>query len=321
MKNEEFDTQFAQALDQSLPAFSPQVKVRAVEGMAEVARRAGRNERRLMRRLVYVVAFLLVIGLAAAGVFTRSRRPDGKALLVSVAQAMEAARSVHLVGHGCVGDKASPSGMKMIPEQYEMWWSVSASERRVDMMMRLGDGSLGGWGMDLDKNKWWHYRRTTGIYYVADITALAPQAAAVVRRAAKKAKKELGGVPIGNLDWLAGRHESVRMETRDGREIAVIIYTGTNTLGPTPLTERHVFEVDVATNHLLGSRRYVRAEGREEQLLETVDRVEYDVPVPGVPKGAKMVTATAKVHETEKYRSLQMCAPDGEMIVTSDQPK
>ncbi len=335
MKDEEFDTQFAQALEQTLPPFALQAKARAVERMAAVAGRASRKETRPMRRLAYVVALLLVAGLAAAGVFTRSRPPDGKALLVSAAQAMEAARSVHLVGHGCVGDKTSPSGMKMMPEQYEMWWSVSADERRVEIMMRRGDGPLGGWGMDLDRNKWWFYPRTTGVYYVADITAVASEAAVRVRSQVEKAKKMPAGIRIGDLDFLADKHESVRRETRDGREIAVITYTGTNTLGPLPLAERHVFEVDMATNHLLGKKRYVRAEGSEEQLLETVDRVEYDVAFPGVSEGAKVVTATAKVQEVEydlpvpgvpktqkqKYSSLRMYAPDGEEIARSDQPK
>ena len=340
MKNEEFDVQFAQALEQSLPPFSPQVKARAVAGMAAVASRADRKEMQPMRRLAYAATFLLVIGLAAAGVFTRSRPPDGKALLVSAAQAMEAARSVRLVGHGCVGDKASPSGMKMIPEEYDLLWSFSASERRMERRIewRKGGPSSDGrprhvtYGMDLDKNKWWYYNSRTGICYTADITAVASQAAVVMRSAGKRQEKKLPAAPVSDLDWLADRHESVRIETRDGREIAVITCTGTNTLTPAPLAERHVFEVDMATNHLLGRKRYVRAEGSEEQLIETLDLVEYDVPVPGVPEGAKMVTATAKAEEVEydipfptvhkeKYRSLVMYAPDGEEVCRSDQPK
>jgi hypothetical protein len=332
MKNEEFDIRFAQALEQSLPPFSPQVKARAVEGMAAVATRASRKETRPMRRLAYVMAFLLVIALVAAGAFTRSRPPNGKALLISAAQAMESARSVRLVGHGCIGDKTSPSGMKMMPEQWDSTWSFSASERRMERRIEWRKGgpqrnSTGGrpvhrtWGIDLDENKLWSYDSRTGICYTADITAVASLAAVVVRSAAKREEKKLPAMPIPDLDWLVDRHESVRMETRGGREIAVITYTGTNTLTSPPLAERHVFEVDTATNHLLGRKRYVRAEGSEEQLIETIDLVEYDVPVPGIPKGAKVVTATARVEETDKDRSLVMYAPDGEGIWRSDQPK
>ena len=56
------------------------------------------KERKPMRRFAYAVAFLLVMGLAAAGVFTRFRQPDPKALLISAAEAMETAKTVHVWG-------------------------------------------------------------------------------------------------------------------------------------------------------------------------------------------------------------------------------
>jgi len=339
---EPFEKELSELLEAARPApmLSEGWQARVLEAMAATASRPSRKETRPMRRLAYAVAFLLVIGLVAAGVFTRSRPPDGKALLISAAQAMEAASSVRFVGHRYVGNKTLPSGMKM--EQHDSTWSFSASERRMERRIEFRKGgpqrySPGGrpvhmtWGIDLDENRWWYYDSRTGICYAADITAVASLATVVIRSAAKREEKKLPAVPIPDLDWLADGHESVRTETRDGREIAVITYTGTNTRASPPLAERHVFEVDMATNRLLGTKRYVRAEGSEEQLIETID-MEYDVPVPGVPEDAKMVTATAKVQEAErdipfpsphkeKYRSLVMYAPDGEEIWRSDQPR
>jgi hypothetical protein len=56
-----------------------------------------RRERKV-RRFALAVAFLVLMGLMAAGVFTKSRPPDGRSLLISAAQAMEEAEVIHVVG-------------------------------------------------------------------------------------------------------------------------------------------------------------------------------------------------------------------------------
>ncbi len=321
MKNEEFDLRFAEALEQSLPPFSPQVKARAVEGMAAAAGRASRKVTRPMRLAACVIAFLLVIGLAAAGLLTYSRSPDAKALLISAAEAMETARSVRIVGHGCEGDPSSPSGMRMSPEPLDMSWRYNTSERGVEWCMRRSGRMGHAYRIDLDRKEWRFYDGRAGICYRADITEVISQAEIQVRAMREKATKRLPMQAVQELDYLSDRRQSAETETRDGREIAIVTVTGMNSLTPAPLAERHVFEVDMATNHLLRSERYVRAEGSEEQLLETIDLVEYDVPVPGPPEEAEVVTATAAVEDMGTYRSLRMYAPDGEEIVRSDQPK
>jgi hypothetical protein len=284
----------------------------------------GKGEKK-MRRFAYVVAFLVLMG-AAAGVFTRSAPPDPRSILVRAAEAMEDATSVRIVGHGCVGDPSSPSGMRMMSESYDMSWRYNTSERGVEWCMRNSGRKGLAYKIDLDKKEWRFYDRAAGICYRADITEVMSQAEVQVRAMRESAKKRLPAQPVKELDWLSDRQESVETETRDGRKIAIVTVTGMNSLTPEPLAERHVFEVDMATNHLLRSKRYVRAEGSEEQLLETVDLVDYDVPVPGPPEDAKIVTATARVQDLDvpnlgKYRSLQMVAPDGEIIVQSDQPR
>jgi hypothetical protein len=105
------------------PALSEGWQARAIARMAAAAGEADRKETVPMRRLAYAMVFVLVIGLAA-GVFTRTRTPSGKSLLIGVAQAMEAARSIHVIAHGNRADSTSPSGMRFDPEPDEMWESV-----------------------------------------------------------------------------------------------------------------------------------------------------------------------------------------------------
>ncbi len=269
-----------------------------------------------MRRLAYAMVFVLVIGLAA-GVFTRTRTPSGKSLLIGVAQAMEAARSIHVIAHGNRADSTSPSGMRFDPEPDEMWESV---DDHGVVRRDLQGGVLSTSGISLDGEVMWMYDSRSGLWYIADLTPVFSVAAEVVQlRARQGLRGEAPRVPYG----LADVHESVHMETREGREIAVITYTGINNGGERPLAERHVFEVDMATNHLLNSRRYVQAPGSEEQLLESVDHVDYNVPVPtDAPEKehATVVRATVRAEENAEDLSLVLYV-DGKEILRSDAPK
>jgi hypothetical protein len=315
---EPFEEKLGELLEtaRSAPALSEGWQARAMARMVAVAGKADRKETRPMRRLAYAMAFLLVIGLAAAGVFTRSRRPDGKALLISAAQAMEAASSVHVVGHGTAADKTSPSGMKLMPETAEMWYS--ANTRRVAMRMAIDGKLVDVLLIDLDAGVERYYFAEEDSWYEADLTPVASQAAVVV---AGMAKSGLPNSPIHGVDYLADQQRTVQMETREGREIAVITCTGTNNGGDRPLIERHVFEVDMATKHLLCSTRYAKIEGGEEQVLDTVDHVDYDVPVPtDAPANAPVAAATVRAEESDECRSLVLYA-DGKEIERSDVPR
>jgi hypothetical protein len=274
---------------------------------------------RKMRRSAYVVAFLLVMVVAVAGVLSRSQRVDAMALLTSAAEAMEQAPSVRTVGYGCTPDPSSPTGHRMASEPIERISRNRASERRAESCFWSvwhGRGRGQGWArrIDLDKREWWWCSFDTHICYRADISEVMPEAQIQLRYTREWAKKRLPLQPVNDLEFLSDKHESVETEMRDGRKVAVITVTGTFVREPTPHAERHVFEVDMATNHLLTRKRFAKAEGSEEQLLESTS-VEYDVPVPGPPKEAKVVTATARVVDLGEYFKLQMIAPDGTEIM------
>ncbi len=270
-----------------------------------------------MRRLAYAMVFLLVIGLAAAGVFSRARRPNAKSLLISAAQAMEAANSVHLVLHGTQGDPSSPSGMVMMQQPAEIW----VSKRAAALRMTGPDGALlMGYGINLDANEAWDYSAETGVLHFADLTPVADQAADIMDKAGDLYLS--GALQMLTKTILTDVQESVTTEVRDGREIAVVTLTGTLKESPTLIRERDVFEIDTETDHLLAMQRYVQAEGSEEQLIQTIDEVTYDGPVPTdfAPESAVRKPATMSIEESDKLISLVMSA-DGKEIGRTDVPR
>ncbi|MBE9566215.1 MAG: hypothetical protein IMF16_05670, partial [Proteobacteria bacterium] len=113
MRNDEFDVQFTQALEQSLPPFSPQVKARAVVGMARV-----RPARCLSRRWV-----LLAVGAMALFGLGLVPMPLGEAPgALSQAMALAAeSTTVHIVGRAW-----TPSG----GYEFERWVSEDGFSRR-----------------------------------------------------------------------------------------------------------------------------------------------------------------------------------------------
>jgi hypothetical protein len=112
---------------------------------------------------------------------------------------------------------------------------------------------------------------------------------------------------------IANVRESVETETRDGRKLSILTFTGTPKKPPQPgVTMRFVFEVDRKTEHLLAMRQYAKAKGTSEELIQAIDRVEYDVPVPArfadfePPAGTKTVTGKATIEETDDMLTLTM---------------
>jgi hypothetical protein len=203
--------------------------------------------------------------------------------------------------------------MRMHPEPIEWMSRTRVGERRAESCSRHGSGRGYARRIDLDKREWWQCDFGTLVCYRADISDVMPEAEIQLRYIREWDRKRLPLQPVLDLEFLSDKLESVETETRDGLRIAVITVTGTYKRGPTPVTERHVFEVDTAKSHLLARKRFAQAEGSEEQLLEST-KVEYDVPVPGPPKDAKVVTATATVEDLGDYFKLRMIAPDGKEI-------
>ncbi len=95
MNNEEFDSRFTRALEQSLPPFSPNVKARALEAVARC--RPVRARLHLRRRLV-LTTVIVVAGVLAGLALWQSPGRRGDAALAAMVRAMTNVKSAHFIG-------------------------------------------------------------------------------------------------------------------------------------------------------------------------------------------------------------------------------
>jgi tetratricopeptide (TPR) repeat protein len=113
-----------------LPRFSPPPdlvpNLLARARASEPGRRA-RKETKLMRRIAYAAASLVVIGLVAGGLLTKSGPPAGRGLLLGVAEAMQAGDTVHARVFGGI---AGYYPAIRINNDYEEYWFSPQGFRR-----------------------------------------------------------------------------------------------------------------------------------------------------------------------------------------------
>ena len=330
---EPFEEELGELLDTAHPAatLSEGWQGRARARMAAVTRRANRKERRSMRRLVYAMAFLLVIGLAVAGVFTRSRPPDAKALLISAAEAMEEAGSVHMLVHGTeMPYSESPVWMRMSPGYTELW----VGPRAESATWVSSDGMVNAtMGDNLDTGEVWSYSaRMGGKMYVADMRPLGAKAERIVRKNLEETLAMFvnGQLGLGRDLHLKNMTESVTTEVRNGREVNLVAYEGDTNVRYTGETEaqgrpvrlRYVYELDAASGRLLSYRRYASVPGVDEQLVGASEVIDYDVPLPTDlrPDLGPLVPATLRIEETPTTLKMIMSA-NGEDIANVEVPK
>jgi tetratricopeptide (TPR) repeat protein len=86
-----------------------------------------RKETKPMRRLAYALAFLIVIGLVAGGLLVKPDRPDGRSLLISAAEAMGLADTVHARVYGSI---AGYYPAMRINNDYDEYWFAPEGFRR-----------------------------------------------------------------------------------------------------------------------------------------------------------------------------------------------
>ena len=284
-----------------------------------------------MRRLAYVMAFLLVIGLAAAGVFTRSRPPDARALLIGAAEAMEEATSVHMLVHGTEMPYAeSPVWMRMSPGYTELW----VGPRAEAFTWVSSDGTVHAtMGDNLDTGEVWSYSaRMGGNMYVADMRPLGAKAEQIVRKSLVESLAMFvdGQLGLGRDLHLKNMTESVTTEVRNGREVNLVTYEGDTNVRYTGETEaqgrpvrvRYVYELEAASGRLLSYQRYASVPGVEEQLVGGSEIIEYGVPIPADlrPDLGPVVPATLRIEETPTTLKMIMSA-NGEDIANMEVPK
>lgn len=284
---------------------------------------AVRKETGTMKRLVYVSAIVVALGVAAALIAPRGNAPDADSILAGAANAMELAQSVYILGRGTEGAEESPTGNRLGSGFYERW----CGEGGVYGRSVAADGTIrSASGLDVAAGEWWHYVADDRACYVADISPIRGEAADIVLRGIDSYARS--GF-IGMVEQLGGESpKTVEIEDRDGREVAsvTVTYPYPDRPGRPKVTGRMVFEVDYETGRLLGMRQYAEAEGYPEQFVGAVDKLNYDVPLPAdlrtseLPPDTRTVPASATVEHTDGYLSLVMRV-DGTMIVRKDVPR
>jgi hypothetical protein len=274
MKSEEFDIQFGQALEQSLPPFSPQVKARALEAVARCRPVRTRLQPRglaVSRRLVLTTAIVFAGVLGGLALWQVPGR-RGDAALAAVAEAMAHVRSAHFVGwdphHG-------PSGGR---DRIEGWFEP----RRACETEGKGAFQI---VTHLEENRAVEIRSENGITEVT-INPLPPELA-------DSLKQRQGFLRALPLMWPQAAEDelqragarvtrSERTRLHDGRSALVVDLTAGQR------TRR--LTVDEATNLVTRVQEY-----RGGALQGAIEKIEYNVDIPAkvfevsVPKGAFVV--------------------------------
>jgi hypothetical protein len=229
----------------------------------------GKGEKK-MRRFAYAVAFLVLMG-AAAGVFTRSRPVDGRALLISAAQAMEEAQTIHLRGQG---SRWTPEGHRMSEGWHEVWCSPQGSRKNY----YDAEGNLENvWARDAESGMAWHYSAHTRWFPEGIVTVYH----ATPSEMAASVAFELDLYLRPDLDFAQeeawGNAVTVSEGERDGRAVTIVEVIVRNSAGETYLTKE--YEIDPATGRLLSSRAYgADSEGRPPLWRREI--LDYGAPVP-----------------------------------------
>jgi hypothetical protein len=272
------------------------------------------KEERGMRRIVFASIAIVAVLIGGAIVIPgRWKKPDPRSILVGVVEAMENAKSIHVVGRGTRPATDTPSGMRMMPGSMDIWLTTRAAYVRG----LAPDGTLEvATALSVDDLKWWAYEGGKRTLHVAD---LAPIAARATKAVSSLHEMWLSAFLARQFKEIVAEKfpdakQEVAIETRGGRKVAIVTVTFTVKTSPRRVTERCVFEVDAETKHVLTMRQYARAEGAAEELVGALDKVDYDAPLPDVssalrvPEGTKTVQATATIEESKSLLSLIMKA-------------
>jgi hypothetical protein len=208
----------------------------------------GKGEKK-MRRFAYAVAVLVLVGAAAAGVFTRSDPVDGRALLIGAAEAMAEAETVHLWGHG---SKGSPEGTVMSEDSYERWYAPQGSRTNS----YDPEGNLkAAWVFNAELGLAWYYSSADTHWFADPIvqiyrTTPREMADSLEGKLERYVSPELAFAQ--EKAW--GNAVTVREEERDGKTVTIVEVIVRDDAGATFVTK--VSEIDPATGYLMSSHTY-----------------------------------------------------------------
>jgi hypothetical protein len=256
-----------------------------------------------MKRLVYVMVSFAVIGLAAAGVFTRSRPPDGRALLISTAEAMKAAETVHVQGRPNTG--GSNNGIPGPPwgvlgdESYENWYSpLGLRDDYRDKKGTLVQSLV----MNVNAGMAWVYYPPSSFYPKGLVMRYAMGKDAVKAAVALTMKTY---VKAGFVDMHAGKNAKVttRSGTWHDQRVHVVVVNDDYGKGAMGVTE---FYLDFNSGRLLGLRGY-GPESAGKPLVAEMNLVEYGMDIPvetfklQAPQGTPVMEGKFELREGGNY--------------------
>lgn len=270
-----------------LPRFTPPPEL--LPTLLAKAQVRPRKEIRPMKRLAFVAAFLIAIGLVIGGVLIKPDRPDGRSLLISAAQAMGELDTIHMRGHG---SKATPEGTRISEDSFEEWCSPEGSR----MNFYDPEGNLRhAWVLNVGLGMAWYYDRDMPWFHQGVVTVYyaTPEevAASVARRPERYLEPELELAQ--EEEW--GNAVTVRQEQRDGRTLTIVQVEVRDSSGDTILTKE--FEIRPATGYLVSSRAY-GADSDGRPLLGFRDVLDHGAPI---PSSLFEFTPPAGVIEIEGY--------------------
>ncbi len=262
----------------SLPRFdpSPDLLPRVLAGaQGSKASAAPIKETRPMKRLAFVAVFLIVIGVVVGGVLIKPDRPDGRSLLISVAQAMEEAKTIYVRGRANVSHNDSPPWGELDEGYYEQWYSPDGS--RHDMydaegnllyssVMNVASGMAWIWG-------------PPSVWFPDGLVTAYPMGAEALADIVDHARQSyLQGAPWFAPDIQEGRAFTTCKGTRDGNEVTVVeVDQGIDPLGlPRGTVE---FYLGPSTGRLLGLKQY-GPESHGKPLTADMQLVEYGIDIP-----------------------------------------
>jgi len=269
-----------------------------------------------MRRVAFALASLIIIGILSAGLLIKPGRTDGRGLLITAAQAMEEAKTVHAIGYvGAappthVGDKIAPNGLSDDTGTYEQWYSADGMRYiRYDQDGRLEQAQCTNVASGVHR-MCYPRRKQVAVYRLGT---------EIARKVVESTRLNLvdGEAEIDEQMQSLGITEiTTRRERRNGRDVTIIsLPIAKDQLGK--VTKAREYALDTATGRQL-SVRVLCLDGQVMRILGGYT-FDYDLQAPaalfqhhGKP-GFAEVESEFRVSE-DGGRWLFYVAPPGEKL-------
>jgi hypothetical protein len=213
-----------------------------------------RRRKITMTRLAYVLTLVIAVALLLGGILYKPAPPDGRALLISAAQAMDEVDTIHVHGYSLTFI-TRPWGAMGMKGSYDHWLSSEGIRRQwFDH-----DGDL-TWSTytDVQAGLRWQYRPSRRLIWRV------PMEVDEARRSAAKSMQRYldGQIMIDeNVEQMGFELIATRRERREGTQVYVVaVDTGAGS---------REYDIETSTGRLLAFRDYGAPESGRPLLGET----------------------------------------------------